>query len=252
MENQEFYINDDGIKLHAKLDFPAEEKEKYPLVIVIHGFTGNMEEKHLVEVVKTMNETGFATLRVDMYGHGKSDGEFREHTLYKWVNNALAVVDYAKSLDYVSDLYLCGHSQGGMLTILVGAMEQDLFKAIIPLSPAILIPEYARRGELMGKTFDPENIPDEIDMGEGRTLSGNYFRVAQTIDVWKAVSQYKGHVLLIHGDADESVPVGYSWEAAQRYHDVKLVVIPGDTHCFEKHLDMVTAAVKEFMESMAE
>lgn len=69
MENREFYINDDGIKLHAKLDFPAEEKDKYPLVIVIHGFTGHMEEEHIVGVSRAMNEIGFATLRAEMYGH---------------------------------------------------------------------------------------------------------------------------------------------------------------------------------------
>ena len=37
---KEFYIADDGIQLHAKLDVP-EEKEKCPLVIVFHGLTAH-------------------------------------------------------------------------------------------------------------------------------------------------------------------------------------------------------------------
>ena len=54
---KEFYIADDGIQLHAKLDVP-EEKEKCPLVIVFHGLTGNMEERHITAVSNAMNEIG--------------------------------------------------------------------------------------------------------------------------------------------------------------------------------------------------
>ena len=81
-ENREFYINDDGIRLHAKLDFPDNVQDSCPLVIVIHGFTGHMEETHIVAVAKALNDIGFATLRAEMYGHGQSEGQFRDHTLY--------------------------------------------------------------------------------------------------------------------------------------------------------------------------
>ena len=85
------YIMDDGIRLNAKLDMPEGNDGKCPLVIVIHGFTGHMEERHIVAVSRTLNEIGYATLRVDMYGHGSSDGQFENHTLYKWLSNALVI-----------------------------------------------------------------------------------------------------------------------------------------------------------------
>ena len=44
---KEFYIDSDGIKLHAKLDRP-DESVKGPLCILIHGFTGHMEEDHII------------------------------------------------------------------------------------------------------------------------------------------------------------------------------------------------------------
>ena len=249
-ENKEFYINDDGIRLHAKLDFPAETKDTYPLVIVIHGFTGHMEEPHIIAVAKALNDIGYATLRAEMYGHGQSDGEFKDHTLFKWIGNALAVIDYAKNLDFVSDLYLCGHSQGGLLTMLVGAMERDVLKALIPLSPAWMIPEVARSGELLGIPFDPDHIPDTITGYEGLLLGGNYIRVAQSIDVYPAIAKYTGPVLIVHGDEDEAVPVRYAYEAAEKYVNAKLVIIPGDTHCYDHHLEMVTDAVQAFMKGM--
>ena len=50
---KEFYIDSDGVKLHAKLDSPRSVS-KGPLCILIHGFTGNMEEEHLKAVQKAL------------------------------------------------------------------------------------------------------------------------------------------------------------------------------------------------------
>ena len=245
---KEFHITDDGIQLHAKLDVP-EEKEKCPLVIVFHGLTGNMEERHITAVSSAMNEIGFATLRVELYGHGKSGGTFEQHNLMKWINNAMTVTDYAKTLDFVTDLYICGHSQGGLLTMLAAGMRADDFKAAIPMSPAIVIPDGARKGNLLGQPFDPEHVPDMVEWGD-RHLSGNYLRTAQLLDVDEAIRKYEKPVLLIHGDADEAVPIEYSIDAAKKYKNAKLVQILGDTHCYDKHLDQVTAAVKKFLGEM--
>ena len=247
---KEYYITDDGIKLHAKLEIP-EGIEKCPLVIVVHGYTGDMEEEHIVKTAEAVNEAGFASLRVEMYGHGKSDGNFKDHTLYKWVSNMLTVVEHAKSLDFVTDLYLCGHSQGGLLVMLIAGMCPDRFKAVIPMSPAWMIPEYARAGEILDTKIDPVNIPDEFYQNGDNLLSGNYVRVAQTIHVEDEIERYNGPVLIIHGDQDESVPYEYGQKAAALYSNAKLVTIKGDDHCYNYHLDQVTAAIKEFLREVA-
>ena len=242
---KEFYIDCDGIKLHAKLD-QVNEEGKSPLCILVHGFTGHMEEDHIVAAQKAINECGISVLRVEMYGHGGSDGEFRNHTLYKWVTNAIAAVNYAKTLDFVTDLYFCGHSQGGLLTMLIGMFPDD-FKAIIPLSPAWMIPDGAREGSLLGMNFDPEHIPETLE-NWGVVLSGDYVRVAQTIHVEDEIERYKGKVFLIHGDADETVPFEFAEKALALYENAELVPIHGDDHCFTKHLDEMAEALKGFFE----
>lgn len=241
---KEFYIDSDGIRLHAKLDMP-EGMEKGPLCILIHGFTGHMEEDHIIGAQKAMTEAGVAVLRAEMYGHGKSDGEFKDHTLYKWVTNALSVVNYAKTLDFVTDLYLCGHSQGGLLTMLIGGMCPDTFKAIVPLSPAWMIPDGAREGNLLGMNFDPKHIPAQLE-NWNVVLSGDYVRVAQTIHVEDEIERYEGPVFIIHGDADETVPFEYAEKALKLYKNAKLVPIHGDDHCFTKHLDEMKDALRAF------
>lgn len=241
---KEFYINSDGVRLHAKLDRP-EENVKGALCILVHGFTGHMEEDHIIAVQKAMNEAGISVLRAEMYGHGKSDGEFSNHTLYKWVTNALAVVEYARKLDFVTELYMCGHSQGGLLTMLTGAMYADDFKALIPLSPAWMIPENARNGIVLGNHFDKDHIPDKI-ASESWEISGDYIRTAQTIHVEDSIARYKGKVLIIHGDEDPVVPFSYAEKSVKLYNDAELVPIHGADHCFIGHLDEVTDTIKNF------
>ena len=159
----------------------------------------------------------------------------------------LAVTEHARSLDFVTDLYLCGHSQGGLLVMLIAGMCPDRFKAVIPMSPAWMIPECARAGEMLGTKIDPLNIPDVFYQDGVNLLSGNYVRVAQTIHVEDEIERYNGPVLIIHGDMDESVPYEYGVKAAGLYKNAKLVTIKGDDHCYNHHLDQVTDAIREFL-----
>ena len=247
MENREFFITHDGIRLHAKLDFPNGNAEKLPLMIIVHGFTGHMEENHIVAMADLATQLGMAALRVEMYGHGQSDGKFEDHNLLKWLDELLAVVDYAAALPFVTDLYLCGHSQGGLATILVGAMKRDILKAIIPLAPAIVIRDGARTGSMLGSSFDPENIPAQVGFPDGKVLGGNYLRVAQLLPVEEAIRKFKKPVLLVHADTDESVPVFYSKKAAGQYENATLRIITDDDHCFNNKLEEMVGAVKEFL-----
>lgn len=250
MENKEFYLKHDGCRIHCKLDYPADFEDSCSLLILEHGLTGHMEERHIISIAEVAGSIGFAVLRVELYGHGKSDGAFRDHTILKWVDQMLTVVDYAASLPFVTNLYLAGHSQGGLTTMLVGAMERDRLKAILPLAPAIVIWDASRRGNMLGVAFDPEHIPEEFSMGNGRTLSGNYLRAAQMLPVEEAIRRFDKPVLIVHGDADESVPVQYAYDAARQYKNCTLKIIPGDTHCYDRHLDQVNEAVREFLEAM--
>ena len=133
--------------------------------------------------------------------------------------------------------------------MLIGGMFADDFKAILPLSPAWMIPENAREGSVLGMTFDPQHIPESIGFDE-RELSGDYIRVAQTIHVEDEIARYEGPVLIVHGDADESVPFFYAEKAERLYKNAKLVPIAGDDHCFNNHRDMMADAIKDFLVSL--
>ena len=86
------FIQDDEIRLSAVLEKP-ENAEGCPLVIVLHGFTSAKDRPHTIRAATAMRDVGYATLRMDLYGHGESDGEFRNHTLHKWISNVMAAID---------------------------------------------------------------------------------------------------------------------------------------------------------------
>ena len=196
---------------------------------------------------EAMREAGFSTLRFDLYGHGESEGEFKNHTLFKWISNTLAVIDYARSLPFVTDIFLSGHSQGGLVAALVAGMEPDRVKGMILRAPAFMIPRCARDGNMLGYRFDPAYIPDEIQVIKGLTLNGDYIRVAQTIHVEDAIDRFSGSVLLIHGDQDDTVPLQDSIDAAKRYTNCKLEIIRGETHHFDQHTERMKEAIRNWL-----
>ena len=242
---QNMTIMDDGVPLRAVLERPNQER--CPLVIVLHGFSSSKEKGHTIAACEAMQEAGFATLRFDLYGHGESGGDFKDHTLYKWISNTLAMINYARRLDFVTGIYLSGHSQGGLVAALAGGMAPDLVKGLILRAPAFMIPRCAREGSMLGFTFDPMHVPDEIEVIKGLTLGGDYLRVAQTIHAEDAVARFPGPVLLIHGDADDVVPFTDSIEAARQYHNCRLAVIPGETHHYDRFPEQMKTIIREWM-----
>ena len=249
---QEFYLNDDGIRLHVKLERPegAEENDRSPLIIFIHGLTGHMEERHIVALKDTCLQHGFSVLRADLYGHGKSGGDFHEHTMFKWLTNIMTLTDYAKSLAWADGLYLMGHSQGGCAVMLAAGMRPDAYKAVIPLSPATSLEYAAKTGRFLGMDFDPDAVPDKFPNPSENRISGNYIRAMQMLDVRAAMKRYKGPVLIVHGDADQTVPVECAYEAAELYENCRLAIIPKDLHCYDHHLDQAEEAVGDFLEEI--
>ena len=241
------YIDDDGIKLHIELAKHEGDDIRCPLVIIIHGITGNMDEKHLTALSDMFVSNGFAALRVEMYGHGKSGGSFRNHTYFKWMTNAMTVIDYARTLDFVTDIYLCGHSQGGVTVMLAAALKHEYIKGMIALSPSVMRPEQARNGLLFGNKFDPRNIPDEFHLWADKVLDGNYVRVSQTLYVDRFIDAYDKPVLIAVGTADDPELVKSTAYAADRYVNCEYVPIEGDTHCYDNHLERMVEAVRKWI-----
>ena len=238
-------IMDDGIELSAVSELP-ENRDCHRLVILLHGFTSAKNRPHNIRAAAAMRDAGFATLRMDLYGHGESGGEFRKHTLFKWISNTMAAVRWAREQGF-DELYLSGHSQGGLVAALVAGMEADRIHGLILRAPAFMIPQCARDGNMLGQSFDPDHIPDVIDTIKGLELDGDYLRVAQMIHVEDAVDRFKSPVLILHGDQDDTVPLEDSQAYSERYENCTLIVMPGETHHFDQHSEQMQSIIRRWL-----
>ena len=242
------YIDDDGILLSAVLEKAEkpEGAERRPLVILLHGFTSSKDRPHNLLAAAAMREAGCDTLRFDLYGHGESGGEFRKHTLYRWISNTMAVIDYVRGLGY-TELYLSGHSQGGLAAALTAGMEADRIRGLILRAPAFMIPECARTGNMLGTEFDPDHIPDSVPTIKNLELDGNYIRVAQMIRAEDAADRFRNPVLILHGSEDDLVPPADSRRMAERYQNCELAVIAGETHHFDRNPERMREIIRNWL-----
>ena len=67
-----------GLRLHGVLSVPDGVKpgEKRAAFLVLHGFGSNSESSNCITPARVLNDFGYVTLRFDMRGCGKSEGEF--------------------------------------------------------------------------------------------------------------------------------------------------------------------------------
>lgn len=66
-------------KLAAHVQLPKRAKSaKCHVVIVCHGFTGNMDSPLLTDLANDLVESGIGVVRFDFNGHGKSEGKFED------------------------------------------------------------------------------------------------------------------------------------------------------------------------------
>ena len=221
----------------------------------IFDLYGELKEHPKIRLVRWKGK-GFNYSAINNYGAKFARGEyllFLNNDVYgtlgtEWLTEMLDIIDYVRGFEFVRDLFLCGHSQGGLCVMLAGAMKRDVVRGLIPLSPAVMIPDDARKGVMLGHSFDPDRIPDVLTLEDGLKLGGNHARVSQTIYVEPAIDAFSKEVLIIHGMEDECVPFACAREAAQRYRNATLIAIPGDDHCYNHHLDQVTDALKKYMQ----
>lgn len=244
---KDFYIESNITRIHCRFDLP-HECQRCPMIIIFHGLTGHMEEDHLSTLAENARESGYAALRADLYGHGKSGGMFADHTISIWLAQVLAVTDYAKSLPFVTGLYIAGHSQGGLAAALAAGIRPADYRALILLSPALNIPEDARRGIFLHDfRFTPGQFPKSFAFSD-RKLNGSYLADAAKIHVEEALREYPGPTLIVHGDQDEIVPLPVSQKAAALCRNGRLIILPGDDHDYHIRTSMMAESVRQFLQ----
>ncbi|MBB1079478.1 alpha/beta hydrolase [Limosilactobacillus sp. STM2_1] len=245
----EITIKRDGLKLYGLLEGTTTVKND-TVAILMHGFKGNLgydDSAILYALSHYLNQQGIPTLRFDFAGSGNSDGDFKDMTVFSEILDGMKIIDYARNTVQAKNIYLIGHSQGGVVASMLAGYYRDVISKLVLLAPAATLKDDALQGVCQGSHYDPNHIPLTVDV-HGFTVGGDYFRTAQLMPIYETAQHYDGPTLLIHGESDQVV----SPAASQKYNVImpnsELHLIPDEGHKFAgSHRDEVLKLVASFL-----
>ena len=231
------------------------ETGKCPMIILMHGIFSSKDYNPMPALAKELAKAGIASIRFDFDGHGKSEGRMEDMTIGKELADAGAVWNYVRSLPYVSEIGVLGHSQGGVIaSMLAGRLAYEhgsrgvVPEGLVLLAPGAVIKEACQGGKFFNATFDPADPPEFIRCWGFMKLGREYLLTTQQLDIYGTASAYEGPVLLLHGDSDRIVPMWCSEKFLKTYGDhSELVVVKGGNHTISrKRKEFVTSTVDFF------
>ena len=128
------------------------------VAILMHGFTANRNTNLLREIADNLRDENVASVRFDFNGHGESDGKFEDMTVVNEIADAKAILDYVRTDPHVRNIFLIGHSQGGVVASMLAGLYPDVIKKIVLIAPAAQLKDDALAGKTQSATYDPNQI----------------------------------------------------------------------------------------------
>jgi pimeloyl-ACP methyl ester carboxylesterase len=193
--------------LSAAIHYPKVKKEKHPAVLFVHGFVGSKVGAHrlFVKAAQAFAEAGYISFRFDFSGCGESNGDYRDVTVSKQINELIEAITYVSQLDHVDpkQVILIGHSLGGAITALTAYQFPEI-KQIALWSPVAkpFLDITAITSEQAVETAEIHGVFDY----NGFLLSHDFFEDLKQHQPLDSINLFNGSVLIVHGDDDQDVP----------------------------------------------
>lgn len=235
--------NPRGLKL-AGLSFTPDspEPQATPLLIVCHGFTGSKEGKgKALEMARWLVQRGVASVLFDFAGCGQSEGEFKDVTLSHHVEDISSVVSCCRENGW-QNIGLLGRSFGGAAALAYTAADPAV-RALCTWSAPVHLDRLfgSRPGDLLAPDGTIVRLKDE------------FFSDLRRHDLLLAAARISPRPLLvIHGTADEVVPVREAEDLFVAAGEPKeLVLVPGADHQLSQHYRQAWEAVYRWIQGWA-
>ena len=219
----------DNLKIYGKMYLP-EGEGPFPVVIFSHGFPGT----HLWADVyaKELTNRGIAGVTFDFIGgssESKSDGDVTEMSVLTEAQDLNVVIDSVKTMPWidVNNLFLLGHSFGGLVSTYVAAQRPDDVKGLMVWEPS-----YQMRENILSLYPIGSEIPDEIytPVHVGRI----FIEDMQASDIFEVMGNYDKQVLLLQGELSKTneLQEEYFNKAAEIFPNMQWEIVDGATHAF--------------------
>ncbi|MBQ3798598.1 MAG: alpha/beta hydrolase [Butyrivibrio sp.] len=229
----------DGKKIYGEIYRPVGEGI-FPGIIIAHGFNANCN--YAKAFAKELASMGVVAYVFDFIGGGnniKSGGSMTDMSVLTEANDFNIVFNGIRSLSYVDEkrMFVMGESQGGFVATYIAGTRPNDVKGLIALYPA-----YNLQNDSIKLMLQFGWIPDRVNF-LGCTLSRKYFQDLVKFDIYKVMSNFKGKAVLVHGTADDLVPLSVSQKAVKTMSNAKLYPVNGAGHGFGVNNTAKNAAI---------
>jgi hypothetical protein len=201
-----------AVSIHYPVISGETPPERYPLIIICHGFAGNRigVNRLYVKAAQTFSRHGYLVIRFDFAGCGESSGDYGEHGLDSMVDQTRSVLDYAMGMECIDPnrVVLLGHSLGGTVALLTATVDKRVRKLIL-WSP--VANPFTDIVNMAGKKVYEASVTEGAADYMGYRLPAAYFESLTKHHPFQEARKFTGDVLLIHGTSDEAIPVDYSY-----------------------------------------
>lgn len=231
-----------------------KDNDSCPMVILMHGIFASKNIVPMPALAKSLADKGIASIRFDFGGHWNSEGKMQNMTIGKEIEDALAMWEFARSLPYVGNIGLLGHSQGGVVASMTAGILSSKGNApagLVLIAPGSVVQDACRNGKFFGARFTPSDPPEFVRCFGIMKLGREYIMTTQSIDIYGTAGTFTGPVRIIHGDKDGIVPMSCSERFAETYGDAsELIVVEGENHMITKRLKKTVNHAVTFFEGI--
>lgn len=220
MEVKPVFVYIGNERIAAVLHLPKGEG-RFPVVITCHGLFSSKDSWKYTQIAGEFAREGLAVLRFDFRGCGESEGQLEDTTLTSRVVDLKAVLDFVqRQPELDGQMGVLGSSLGGCVAILMALRDQNI-KAVVTWATPAYLTELFREEDFAGGYYRS---------GEFR-LKRAFWEDLHQYDLVQAIDRLSCPILIIHGEADQQVPVHHAHALYEGVRGIKRrKIIPGGDH----------------------
>lgn len=202
-----------------------------PTVLWIGGFRSDMDGTKALALDAAARERGWSYVRYDHFAHGQSSGDWRQATIGRWREDAIAMID---SLD--GPVIPVGSSMGGWVALLATLARPERVQGLVLVNPAqdftdrLMWPgleDHVRQAIVR----DGEALITEPGLGD-YVLTRTMFDEAKAWMLLDGAVEIASPIHILQGREDDVVPWRHQAALLERLRggDVRLDLIEGGDH----------------------
>ncbi len=200
-------------------------------VVLGHCFTCSRHTSILKDLADAVTERGIMALRFDFSGNGQSTGDFRQTTYTRHRDEMRRAVAELTSMG-IDRIGLAGHSMGASIALMTATVLPET-AAVCALAGRLdggsAADLFSREQQIRARRAGEIEF---ISRGRRLRLGKDFFEDAIHHDPRRILRDMSAPLLVVHGEADEIIPVSAAYGAVRLCPDAELMILPGVDHMF--------------------